>query len=78
MLTYFSSPYHSHLHPPALTRNIDVESAATQPGALPADLPGPLEPMSVEMINQVGASDRQARKDRLEAESRGWDSVFSQ
>lgn len=53
------------------------ESAAP-PGALPTDLPGPLDPLSVERMNMVSLATRQGLKDRLEAESRGHDSVFSQ
>ena len=83
MLTAFlrsplSSPYNAHVHEPHVTRNVNGSGASTSPGAPPADLPGPLEPMSVEMMNEVAASERQARHDRMEAESRGWDGVFGQ
>lgn len=59
-----------------MTRNFDP--SPSQPGEPPAELPGRLEPLSVEMLNEVDASRRQARMDRLEAESRGWDNVFGQ
>lgn len=72
------SPYHAHVHEPHVTRNVNGSGASTSPGAPPADLPGPMEPMSVEMMNEFTASERQARHDRLEAESRGWDNVFGQ
>jgi len=42
-----------------------------------AGVPGALEPVSVELRNDLDEGDAQARRDRLEAEGRGWDTVFS-
>lgn len=47
------------------------------PGMLPSDMPGPLATLSVDQINERDAAMRQAAFDRLEAESRGYESVFS-
>jgi len=55
-----------------------TDSTTTQPGALPEDLPGPLEPLSVAMMNEMDASNRQARLDRLKAESSPWHSLYGQ
>jgi len=60
-----------------LTRNTEGANFSTTPGVPNPDMPGMLEPLSVELINERDASDRQARKDRLEAESRGWDGIYA-
>jgi hypothetical protein len=49
----------------------------SRPGGLPPTLPGPLVPLSVGQMNEVAAGGKQARKDRLAAESRGWSGVFA-
>jgi hypothetical protein len=68
------SPYAAHLHPP-----LDMRVGPNAPpGALPADLPGAFEGMSVEQMNELGIAKRQIVRDRLEAESRGHESIFSQ
>jgi hypothetical protein len=48
------------------------------PGAMPPDAGGPTEGMLVSRMNELSMAQKQARHDRLEAESRGHDSVFSQ
>ena len=40
--------------------------------------PGPTEAMSVNRINELYMQQRQGVNDRLEADGRGFDSVFSQ
>lgn len=69
------SPYAVHQHPPAA-----APAAAPQgmPGAIPADVPGPTEGMSTERMNEMYLAQNQARSDRLEADSRGYDTVFAQ
>jgi hypothetical protein len=46
------------------------------PGQLPPDLPGPLASLEVESMNERDAAARQSRRDRLEAEGRGFGFVF--
>jgi hypothetical protein len=90
--SHLRSPYAAHLHPPLATRVGPLPTAtgtttmatggggggAVLPGALAPDAPGAFEGMSVERMNEVAAAVRQGGRDRLEAESRGHASIFSQ
>ncbi len=40
--------------------------------------PGPIDPVPVNRMNEMFMQQHQAIDDRLEAEARGYDSVFSQ
>lgn len=71
-----SSRYAAHDHPPHFSR-LDRDPDAP-PGALPADLPGPTDSLPAATLNELHAAARQARENRLAAESRGFDSVFAQ
>jgi hypothetical protein len=51
---------------------------SNEPGALNPDLPAPLDSMGVDTMNEMHAADRQARADRIEAESNPWHNVFGQ
>jgi hypothetical protein len=70
----FCSPYaaHRHPHPP---HNPDPTTA---PGALDPDAPGPADALPVEQINEMYMAKNQMISDRLEAEGRGYDSIFAQ
>ncbi|KAI9729327.1 MAG: hypothetical protein M1834_006998 [Cirrosporium novae-zelandiae] len=72
--TIFGSPYAAHSHPPPLP------GAAPQgpPGSVPADTPTPIDPLSVNRLNETYVDNRQEIANRLEAEGRGYDSVFAQ
>ena len=48
------------------------------PGALSPGVPGPTDPMAMNQINDMYMQQRQGVNDRLEADSRGYDTVFSQ
>ena len=48
------------------------------PGALSHDTPGPTDPVTVSRLNEMYMQQKQSVDNRLEAESRGYDSVFSQ
>ena len=48
------------------------------PGARSPGEPGPIDPLSVNRMNEMYLQRNQAANDRLEADSRGYDSVFSQ
>lgn len=48
------------------------------PGALPPDTPGPTESIPVYRMNDMYMQQKQGVNDRLEADGRGYDSVFAQ
>ena len=48
------------------------------PGALSPDQPGPTEALPVDRMNEMYLQQRQDVNNRLEADGRGFDSVFSQ
>ena len=48
------------------------------PGVLSPGAPGPTDPMAISQMNEIYMQQRQGVSDRLEADSRGYDSVFSQ
>lgn len=68
------SPYAAHAHPPADGSIIDADGP---PGSIPSSIPGPLEPISVERMNELYGIQKQALDNRLEAEGRGYDSIFA-
>ena len=67
------SPYAVHTHPPQ-----DGNPPQGAPGALPPDAPGNMDAVPVSQLNEDYMQKRQGYHDRLEADSRGYDSVFSQ
>ena len=74
-MNLFHSPYAVHTHPP---RPIDQIVPQGPPGAPEPDAPTPTQAMSGEQINEQYIAHRQRLDDRLEAESRGFDTVFAQ
>jgi hypothetical protein len=66
------------MHQPLEMRVGPEPSATVLPGTLPADYPGAFEGMPVERMNELDMAQKQSLKDRLEAESRGHESIFSQ
>ncbi|KAL6713939.1 hypothetical protein ACLMJK_008433 [Lecanora helva] len=48
------------------------------PGAIPPGAPGPAEPIPVNQLNEMYLQQQQSVSDRLEADSRGHDTIFSQ
>ncbi len=48
------------------------------PGALSTDTPGPIEAIPVRRMNDMYMHQKQGVNDRLEADGRGYDSVFAQ
>ncbi|MCJ1464572.1 hypothetical protein MMC07_003185 [Pseudocyphellaria aurata] len=48
------------------------------PGARSPGAPGPIDALSVNRMNEMYMHQNQGVSDRLEADSRGYDSVFSQ
>lgn len=73
MITH--SPYAAHSHPPP---TYDSSTAQGPPGALSPDAPTPTQALSTEKVNELYMNHKQALADRLEADSRGHDSVFGQ
>ncbi len=72
---FLPSPNAAHTHPPP---NSGQGPPLGPPGARSPGEPGPIEPMSVNRMNEVYMQQNQAVNDRLEADARGYDSVFSQ
>ena len=63
----------------ASNNNVDISSTNQAfPGSIPPDNPGPTDILSVQQMNEVYASQRQALHDRLEADGKGYDTVFAQ
>lgn len=71
----FDSPHAAHLHPPPMPGQGPPQGL---PGANPPNVAGPLEAVPVNRMNEMYLQQVQSVNDRLEAESRGYDSVFSQ
>ena len=69
--TFSPSPYAVHAHPPL---NQGLQQGP--PGALSPDMPGPTEPLSIARINEHYHNQRQAIDNRVEAEHRGYETVF--
>ncbi|MCJ1459335.1 hypothetical protein MMC28_009712 [Mycoblastus sanguinarius] len=68
-----SSPNAAHMHPPQSPGQGPPQGP---PGALPPGAPGPTDPIPVNQMNEM--YHMQGHNDRLEADARGYDSVFSQ
>ena len=75
MVFPFSSPLTAHTHPPPAPGQAQPQGP---PGALPPDAPGATEALPVSRLNDLHMQKNQAVSDRLEADSRGYDNVFSQ
>ncbi|KAI9791708.1 MAG: hypothetical protein M1816_003518 [Peltula sp. TS41687] len=71
----FNSPHAAHMHPPPMPGTLPPSGL---PGVLPADTPGVTESVPVNRLNEMYMAQRQAVSDRLEADFRGYHSVFSQ
>ena len=63
------------MHPPQALGQAPPQGP---PGALSADTPGPTETLPVSILNEMFMQNNQGVSDRLEADSRGYDTVFSQ
>ena len=70
-----SSPNAAHMHPPLSPGQGPPQGP---PGALSPGAPGPTDPMAINQMNEMYMQQRQGVNDRLEADSRGYDTVFSQ
>lgn len=71
----FDSPHAAHMHPPPMPGQGPPQGL---PGAYPPDVPGPIDAISVHRMNEILKQQNQSVSDRLEADARGYDSVFSQ
>ena len=69
------SPHAAHMHPPPMPGQ---GPPLGPPGALSPDMPGPTESIPVHRINEMYMQQKQSVNDRLEADGRGYDSVFAQ
>ena len=76
---YMCSPYAAHVHniSDSLFR-LDLANPQGLPGALSSATPGPTQGLDPDQMNKAFVSQKQAISDRLEAESKGYDSVFAQ
>ncbi len=74
-MIHLSSPYAAHQHPPQSPRQAPPQGP---PGAFPPGAPGPTDPIPVHQLNEMYVQRQQGVNDRLEADSRGYDTVFSQ
>ncbi len=63
------------MHPPPMPGQGLPHGA---PGAFSPDMPGPTEPIPVSRMNEMYMQQKQSVNDRLEADGRGYDSVFAQ
>ena len=63
------------MHPPPMPGQGPPQGP---PGAFGPDTPGQTEAIPVSRMNEMYMQQRQTVDDRLEADSRGYDSVFSQ
>lgn len=75
------SPYAAHLHPPSKPTGQPghlVHQQQGPPGARSPGAPGPIDAIPVPRMNDLYMHQTQAISDRLEADSRGYDAVFSQ
>lgn len=71
----FDSPHASHMHPPPMPGQGLHQGP---PGGRSPGAPGPIEALPVHRMNEIYMHQNQKVSDRLEADSRGYDSVFSQ
>lgn len=67
------SPYAAHTHTAQSNSN-----PQGPPGAIAPEAPGPSDALPVSQINEDFMNRHQGMHDRLEAESRGYESIFSQ
>jgi len=74
-LSLCHSPHAAHMHPPPMPAQGLPHGP---PGALSSDMPGPTEPIPVNRMNEMYMQQKQSVNDRLEADGRGYDSVFAQ
>ncbi|KAL2042153.1 hypothetical protein N7G274_005341 [Stereocaulon virgatum] len=65
----------AHMHPPLSPGQVPPQGP---PGALPPGAPGPTDPMAINHMNEMYMQQRQDVNNRLEADSRGYETVFSQ
>lgn len=63
------------MHPPPMPGQGPPQGP---PGAMSPDTPGPTESMPIHRMNEMYIQQKQGVNDRLEADGRGYDSVFSQ
>ena len=63
------------MHPPPMHGQGPPQG---HPGGYPSDVPGPIDALSVHRMNEILKQQQQGVSDRLEADARGYDSVFSQ
>lgn len=74
---WLTSPSHSlyaaHIH--ITQSNLNPQGP---PGAISPEAPGPSDALPVSQINEDFMNRRQRMHDRLEAQSRGYESIFSQ
>lgn len=71
----FDSPHAAHLHPPPMPGQGPPQGP---PGARSPGAPGPIDAIPVGRMNEMYMQQSQGVGDRLEADARGYDSVFSQ
>ncbi|KAI9817244.1 MAG: hypothetical protein M1827_001357 [Pycnora praestabilis] len=70
-----SPKFEPHMHPPPGPGSMPPQGP---PGAMGPDMPGPIESIPVDRMNEMYMQQNQAVNDRLEADGRGYDSVFAQ
>jgi hypothetical protein len=63
------------MHPPPMPGAMPPQGA---PGALQPGTPGPTDPIPVNRMNEMYMAQNQGVSDRLEADGRGYNSVFAQ
>lgn len=71
----YLSPHAAHMHPPPMPGHGPPQGL---PGARSPGAPGPIDALSVNRMNEIYMQQNQSVNDRLEADARGYDSVFSQ
>lgn len=69
------SQYAAHQHPPPSPSQAQPQGP---PGALAPGAPGPTDALQVHQLNDMYMQQQQGVSNRLEADSRGYDTVFSQ
>ncbi|MCJ1326722.1 hypothetical protein MMC10_003387 [Thelotrema lepadinum] len=73
------SPYAAHVHNLSESPfRLDLANPQGLPGAFSSTTPGPTQGLSPDDMNKAFVAQNQAISDRLEAESKGYDSVFAQ
>jgi RNA recognition motif-containing protein len=69
------NPHAVHMHPPQMHGPGPLQGL---PGARSPGAPGPIDAIPVQRMNEMYMQQNQAVSDRLEADARGYDSVFAQ